>query len=196
MCIALIKADRGDKMLIYLALINDEVDKTKFEQLYIEYRQTMFYVANSVLKDDHLAEDAVHRAFIKLIDHLEKINEIKCHKTKGFLVIIVKNISIDIYNKRKKENVVQVEEISNFSNKDLASEEKLLEDYEYSNLIKKILKLPPNYSNILMLKYAHGYSDDEIADILDISKVNIRKRAERARRVLMKHLVEGSEVDE
>lgn len=190
------KGNRGDKVLIYLTLISDEVNKTKFEQLYLEYRQTMFYVANRILRDEHLAEDTVHRAFIKLIDHLEKINEIKCHKTKGFLVIIVKNISIDIYNKRKKENVVQIEDISKFSNKDLSTGEKLLEDYEYSNLIKKILKLPPNYSNILMLKYAHGYSDDEIADILDISKANIRKRAERARKVLLKYIEEGSKVDE
>ncbi len=184
-------------MLVYLTLIDEESNRTKFEQLYLEYRQTMFYVASSILRDEHLAEDAVHKAFIKIIDHLEKINEIKCHKTKGFLVIIVKNISTNMYNKRKKENVVPIGEISNFSNQALAFDEKLLEDYEYSNLVKKILKLPPNYSNILMLKYGHGYSDDEIANILDISKVNVRKRAERAKKVLMEHLiVEGSEIDE
>ncbi|WIV13505.1 sigma-70 family RNA polymerase sigma factor [Proteiniborus sp. MB09-C3] len=183
-------------MLIYLTLINKESNRTKFEQLYLEYRHTMFYVANSILKDEYLAEDAVHKAFMKTIDHLEKINEIKCHKTKGFLVIIVKNISIDMYNKRKRENRMLLDEISNFSNKSLASEEKLLEDYDYSNLLKKILKLPPNYSNILLLKYAHGYTDEEIADILDISNVNVRKRAERARKVLLKHLEEGSDADE
>ncbi|MGF7060272.1 RNA polymerase sigma factor [Brassicibacter mesophilus] len=182
-------------MLIYLNLIAEESEKTKFEHLYEEYRHTMFYVANSILKDEHLAEDAVHKAFIKLIDHLEKIKEIKCHKTKGFLVIIVKNISIDMYNKRKKENIVLLEETSNFSNKALASEERLLEGYEDSNLIKKILKLPPNYSNILMMKYAHGYTDEEIADILDISKANIRKRAERARKALLKHIEEEGGID-
>jgi len=36
----------------------------------------MFYVANSILKDEHLAEDAVHQAFIKIIENLNKINEI------------------------------------------------------------------------------------------------------------------------
>lgn len=41
----------------------------------------MFYVAHSILKDEHLAEDAVHQAFIKIIDNLDKINEITCPKT-------------------------------------------------------------------------------------------------------------------
>jgi len=41
----------------------------------------MFYVANSILKDEHLAEDAVHQAFIRIIESLDKINEIKCPKT-------------------------------------------------------------------------------------------------------------------
>ena len=34
-------------MLVYLAVLETEQEKTKFEQLYLTYRQTMFHVANS-----------------------------------------------------------------------------------------------------------------------------------------------------
>jgi RNA polymerase sigma-70 factor (ECF subfamily) len=50
-------------MLIYLAMIELEEDRHKFEQLYITYKQTMFYVANSILGDEYLSEDVVHQAF-------------------------------------------------------------------------------------------------------------------------------------
>lgn len=57
-------------MLIYLALIEVEEDKRKFERIYLSYKQTMFYVANRILKNHHTSEDAVHQAFLRIIDNL------------------------------------------------------------------------------------------------------------------------------
>lgn len=48
----------------------------------------MFYVANQILQDEFLAEDAVHKAFIKIYDSLHKIDENNCRKTRSFLVIV------------------------------------------------------------------------------------------------------------
>ena len=92
-------------MFIYLNMIESEEDKSKFEQIYNTHKQTMFYVANRIIKDQYLAEDIVHQAFLKIIDNLDKINEINCHKTRSFIVIIVQNLSIDFYRKRKREDI-------------------------------------------------------------------------------------------
>lgn len=89
----------GEIMLIYLNLIETEEDKRKFERIYHSYKQTMFYATNRILKNQDSAEDAVHNAFLRVINHLEKINENDCHKTRAFLVVILKNIAIDIYRK-------------------------------------------------------------------------------------------------
>ena len=86
-------------MLIYLSLIDSQEDISKFENVYNTYKNRMYYVANSILKDSHLAEDAVHMAFLRIINNLDKIGDIDSHKTKGLVVIIVKNIAIDIYRK-------------------------------------------------------------------------------------------------
>lgn len=53
-------------MLICLSLIDSEEDKSKFEQLYLSYRQLMHHVALGILKDHHKAKDAVHEAFIPI----------------------------------------------------------------------------------------------------------------------------------
>ena len=61
--------------------------KSKFEELYYQYRKLMHWRAKQILNDDMLAEDAVHEAFIKIIRHMNKISEVKCNKTKCFVVI-------------------------------------------------------------------------------------------------------------
>lgn len=166
-------------MLIYLSMIESEEDKSKFEMLYLSYRKTMFYVANKILNDKYLSENVVHDAFLRIINNLEKIGEVKCHKTKAFIVIIVQNIAIDFYRKRKRNNTTSYDEIRLYvENIDE------IENNTDNNIEVLILKLPIIYSSVLMLKYCQGYSNREIADILKLSEVNVRKRISRAKQML------------
>ena len=48
-------------LAMYLTALDCEEDKNKFELLYMEYRKLMLYVANRILKDEHLAEDTIHQ---------------------------------------------------------------------------------------------------------------------------------------
>ncbi len=166
-------------MLIYLSMIESEEDKSKFEMLYLSYRKIMFYVANKVLNDEHLSEDVVHEAFMRIINNLEKIGEVNCHKTKAFIVIIVQNIAIDFYRKRKKNNSVSYNEIELY-----VENINEIENNTENSIEMLILKLPISYSTVLMLKYYQGYSNREIADILKLSEVNVRKRISRAKQML------------
>jgi len=47
-----------------------------------------------------------------------------------------------------------------------------------------IAKLPPRYRQIIFLKYSHGYSVKEIADILGISHAAASKLDQRAKKKL------------
>ena len=89
--------------IIYLAMLGSIEDEKKFEQLYVKYRDLMVYIANQILNDKHLSEDAVHHAFLKIINHMDGIEEIDSHKTKNFLVIVVRNLAKTMYMKRKRE---------------------------------------------------------------------------------------------
>ncbi len=64
-------------MIIYLQMIESDEDKSKFEQLYIMYKGLMFHVAMKILKNEFDAEDAVHQAFLSLIENLKKISDVK-----------------------------------------------------------------------------------------------------------------------
>ena len=176
-------------MLLYLALIDTPERKSKFEQIYRTYEQTMFYVANRILKDEYLSEDAVHQAFLRIIDNLDKIEEINCHKTKGFIVIITENISIDLYRKRKRETCISFDEI------EIYVEDTADTAHMFENVIEQaIAKLPVNYLTVFKLKYSHGYSDREISELLHITETNVRKRIERGKKKLIEILSEEGEI--
>ena len=164
-------------MLIYLSFIDEPDDKRKFEEIYSSYKQTMFYAANRILKDNYTAEDAVHQAFIRIIDHLDKIEDVKSQRTRAFLVVIVEHIAIDIYRKRKKENWLSYDEMDIY----------IANDFEISfdnEIVGAIATLPLNYSTVLRLKYSQGYTDVEISRILDISEDNVRQRISRGKKKL------------
>lgn len=166
-------------MLLYLNLIETEEDKRKFERIYLAYKQTMFYAANRVLKNHHSSEDAVHQAFLRIVDNLDKINETDCHKTQAFLVVITEHIAIDIYRKRKREDMVSFDELEIYIADDTCPENEVIDE-----ISSAILKLPVNYSTVLRLKFSQGYSDSEIAEILDIKQENVRQRIYRAKKKL------------
>jgi len=168
-------------LLFYLGLIETPEEKDKFEQLYNQYKKLMFYVAKQILNDDFLAEDAVHNAFIRIINHLDKIDENNCHKTKSFMVIVVENVSKDLYNKRKKEQGIPFEDVENeiIYKSDVADD--VIQQISIDDVINKIESLPNIYKEVLLLKFNHELSDKEIAKVLEISQATARKRVERAR---------------
>lgn len=171
-------------LLLYTSLIEGEEERRKFEQLYRTYKQTMFYVARDILKDDYSAEDAVHQAFLRIIDNLDKIQEVECHKTRGFLVVIVENIAIDFYRKRKCENAVSYEELEIY----ISDYNSVESNVAVNEIVSAIAKLPVNYSTVLRLKFSQGYCDKEIAEILHITEENVRQRISRAKAKLSKML--------
>lgn len=173
-------------MLFYLAMIDTEEDKSKFERLYITYKQTMHYVANKVLKDEYLSEDVVHQAFLRIIDNLDKIDETQCHKTKGFIVIIVEHIAIDFYRIRKRENAISYDEVEIY-----IEDIKKKDSFIISDIEEAILKLPINYATVFRLKYVHGYSNNEISKILKISEENVRQRISRGKKKLTEIMADG-----
>lgn len=161
-------------MLIYLSMIETEEDKNKFIQLYEKYRKLMFYVANQILKDEYLAEDAVHHTFINVIENLDKISDIDCHKTKSYIVTMVRNCAINLYNQRKRHPLVSLDAAIGIESNETFQ-------FEEETLVKAVANLPEIYNSVLTLKYVQEFSNSEIAELLAIPEPTVRKRLERAK---------------
>lgn len=176
-------------LLFYLSLIETAEDKSKFERLYNDYRKLMKHIATNMLRDEFLAEDAVHEAFIKLTRHISGVDENDRHKTQAFIAIIIKSVCSDMLKKEKKNKVIRMENIDyiGYVNDDS------LKNLEAEDVYSVIASLSDTYREIIELKVYHNLSDKEIADVLGISNAAVRKRMQRAREILRSKLAEQGE---
>lgn len=159
-------------MIAYLQMLDAPEERSKFERIYRMYRSLMFYTANEILRNEQDAEDAVHQAFLKIADHMEKIGDAECPKTRGFVVTVVENKAIDLYRKRKRCQTVELDELL----------PGIPAVYEGENLLAAcILKLPARYREVILLRYHQGYSVKEIASLMDLSFAAASKLDQRAK---------------
>lgn len=183
-------------MFALFSVAEKQDEPTRFEQLYLTYRRVMFSAANSVLRDPQLAEDAVQQAFMRVMDHMEKVSEVICPQTKSFMVIIVRNIAINMYNERKRKTVVSFDELSENSPGTVAvaaARDNIAEHVDAAALAQTLAKLPQSYRDVLLLKFDNGYSTAEIAALLSVSEENVKKRIQRARNKLGELLLSEEE---
>ena len=169
---------------VYLSMLDTDEDKRQFEILYTKYRQNMYAVAYSILHNTEDAEDAVHQAFIAIANNFEKIRQIPCQEIKAYIVVIIRNTSIDSYNRNKKK----AEHSAELDENHTAVDVDILERYDYKQLVKKISELPQIYKDIIFLYYLQGFSTKEISKMLNISPDNVWKRTERAKKLLKESL--------
>jgi RNA polymerase sigma-70 factor (ECF subfamily) len=180
----------------YLSLIMDEPSKSKFEQLYLQHRHTMLWVAQSILLDRALAEDAVHDAFLRILNHLENISLEECHKTRSFFVLIVRNIALDKWRKMRQLAETDLNEYENYLADSRSDPEQSWLDKENSQTILSALgKVSKACADVLVLHISYELSSQEIADLLDITPDTARARLHRGRKQLARNLKEDDQSD-
>lgn len=161
---------------LYLSIIDDEIQQNKFEQLYYQYKNLMYYVAFQVLRNRQNSEDAVQEVFLRVAKNMDKIGSVESTETKNFIAIITKREAMKIYNKQVVKNEETDVDWSQFRSK---SSDNLVNEVEDA-----IRALPYRYSSLLQLKYVFGYSGKEIAQITGLSEGNVRKQLYDARKRL------------
>ena len=107
---------------IYLAELDTQEEKDKFAELYEKYSRKMYNIALAILKNNEDAEDAVDITFHRLAHNFTKISQKSCKEIEGYIVISIRNTSIDIYRKKKKELLCNVSLEENIPAKSLFSD--------------------------------------------------------------------------
>lgn len=158
------------------------------EGCYKRYEQKLFQIAYSILRDTHLAEDAVQEAFLKLMKCNIYFDDIKSDDCKRYMITVIKHASIDIYNKKRREQEMMY--LSDKEDvKDMSNEEAMEESMDMEELISD---LPSKYYAVVSCLVVKNLSVRETAQELGITEANVRKRFERAK-LMLKMIVKGSD---
>lgn len=166
----------------------------RVEQLYDEFKNVMFCTALSIVKDNAQAEDIVQFAFIKIIKHIEKIDKLPYNELKGYIVLIIKNLSIDYIRKRNQEKIVPIENVDFSNENDMSVESIVMTSMELNEVKERLKVMSDKYSLPLILKYSLGFSHAEIAEMLDVSAETVKTRCHRAKRMLANAIGRGASI--
>jgi len=170
--------------MLYLQMLPSPSEKDKFEQIYTLYRGLMFYIARRILPGEADAEDAVHQAFVSIIENLKKISEVRCPKTRSYVVIITERKAIDILRSRSRLSPEAFEESTRGVELPLPGD---------GGLSDAMSRLPAAYREGLLLRYYHGYTVREIAPMLGRKPGAVQKLLTRAKAALRKILEQEDE---
>ncbi len=166
-------------LLMFLSALESDRDRRAFVQLYEHHHRRMEMAAMGILQNQSDAEDAVQNAFMQVIRHFEKTNEIPCEELPFWLISIVKNEANMIL--RRRGRTVPLEDWDGV-------EARVGEISDYGALVELFADLPESYRAVLEMKLLLGYTDREIAAHLGISETAVSTRASRGRALLRKIL--------
>ena len=151
-----------------------EADRQKIEYIYLHYGKIIFYVIDRIINDQKISEDLTHDLFVRLIEMADRIDLTDLKKLKSLLVILAKHTAIDY--ERKQKNAVTDENVSENLCGSLAEDSRKPDD-----------KLGDAYTPIFQLTCLHGYSNPEIAKLLNIpSAKDVSNRVISGKRILMR----------
>lgn len=163
-------------ILVFLNL--DQEDKDFVSNLYTSYKDRLYSLALSLLKNKADAEDALSLTYIKIIENIERIKALPEEKVSSYIFVILYNQAMDIFRQKNKfseiENFDQLVDEKNPSTYNQVEKNLLVAD-----LLKHIKALPLNDQRLLILKYKYDMAYKDIGKLLNISPEAARKRKER-----------------
>lgn len=142
------------------------MERGEIEQLFEAYSDDVFRLALSYLHNRQDAEDICQSVFMKLISYKKPIQQ---GKEKSWLLACTANACRDHLKSFWKKNTVELDETIIFT---CEMDKELWETVD---------SLAPKYRAVVHLYYYEGYSQEEIAEILKISRTAVQTRVSRAK---------------
>ena len=149
------------------------MEKSEIAKLYDTYAQDVFRLALSYLYNCQDAEDICHSVFLTLV---EKDITLYPGSEKAWLLKCAANACKDQLRSFWKQN------------REALQDNMVFTDDRDRELWAVVGTLPPKYRAVVHLYYYEGYSQEEIAKILGITRTAVQTRMQRARKLLEKEL--------
>lgn len=180
--------------MLFLMLLEDKPDDAEFlEEIYHSHYRLLYGQAFKVLRHPQDAEDVVQAAMLKLTQKIDTLRKLERNNLASYLVITIRNTAINLYRQNRgraeRQVALQPDMISEAGT--MNPEAQALDRDGVETVKAAIRQLPQRERDAMMLRYAHGLSDGQVADALGIQAVSARALLSRGRKRLKDLLKEG-----
>lgn len=155
-------------------------DQAAFTQIVETYQNPVYNLCYRMLGNPQAAEDAAQETFWRAYKNLDRYDTQRPFPT--WLLSIAAHFCID-QQRRKRLPSIDLDEIIEYSAEDPApNPESAAVNSEYSEDVQRQLAhLSEGDRAVLVLRYWHELSEEEICETLKISKSAVKSRLHRAR---------------
>ena len=145
-------------------------DESVLESIYDKFAQRIYSLAVSILKDEALAEDAVQDVFTNIwLKSGSYRPEMSAPGT--WIMSVAHHKIVDIYRSRRRTTdhtiPAEAEVIHRIPDPALSVEQQVERNFNAQLVRAALAELPPEQSRPLVLSAWHGYSQSEIAALLN-----------------------------
>lgn len=160
-------------------------DQNAFTQIVETYQNPVYNMCYRMLGDSQSAEDAAQEAFWRAYKNLHRYDPNRPFAT--WLLSIAAHYCIDM-QRRKRLPTIDLDEIIEYGVEDTNPDpESMMVKKEFSDDIQaRIAGLSESDRAVLVLRYWHEMTEEEISEALSITKSAVKSRLHRAR----KHMAE------
>ncbi|WP_071459624.1 RNA polymerase sigma factor [Bacillus massilinigeriensis] len=167
-----------------------EVD---FNDMYKTYYKRLHYLAYSITRDSHLAEDVVQETFIKAFRKSETIESTE--KIGAWLTVIAGRTAIDFLRSEKRKqwlpsDQTMMEQMMFEVKSGMTTEEEVDILLFKEALNRSVVTLSAEYQQVLIMKLQFGLQEKEIANLLKLNSATVKSRLHRARKQLRRNIAD------
>jgi RNA polymerase sigma-70 factor (ECF subfamily) len=147
-------------------------DEHAFGFLYDHYSKALFSIILQIIPQQELAEDVLQEVFVKIWQNI-KLYDASKGRLYTWMLNIARNQSIDRTRSKEFNNRSKTTELSETVYNNRQGTEANIDDV---GLKKTLSKLPEESRRLLELAYYQGYTQEEIAKILNIPLGTVKTR--------------------
>jgi len=156
-----------------------EGDKDAIHWLYVQYGDSVYGYARSILRDEHEAEDIRQQVFARVMTSIGRYEE-RSVPFAAWLLRVTHNLAVDHLRRRRPvlcEETRAVDQRADERGRELSDA-----------LTAALSELPEIQRDVIVLRHVAGYSPSEIAQQLGKSEDSIHGLHHRGRRAVKKSL--------
>ncbi|MBV9229010.1 MAG: sigma-70 family RNA polymerase sigma factor [Chloroflexi bacterium] len=183
----------SDAALVELVLSGDQ---DVFSVLVERYKDAVQNLAYRMLGNATEAEDVTQETFVRAYTQLATYKPV--HKFSTWLLSIASHLAIDQLRRRRflalpLEDVPLLEWIVDGG---VSPEQSALQGEQQDEIQSYLQRLPSKYRAVIVLRYWHDFSYEEIAQALKLTPALVKARLHRARELLARYMQQDTSAEE
>ncbi len=162
-------------------------DNDAFRYLYLHYRGALYNIISQIITDTETANDVLQDVFVAIFKNMDKYDSEK-GRLFTWMLNIARNTAINKTRSKIYKSGLKNDTIENYVDF-IDAKSTNQQNINLIGLRKQVHKLREDYKAVLELSYYNGFTQDEIAKLLNIPLGTVKTRLRNAVLELKKHFI-------